>query len=532
MISEELLKELEVYEEFSNKISEEIEMLKNMNGNDNIELLEEVIMENMGFYTMNATIIDVEGGRVQTKHNMQKKIYANENMKYKRSDYEDKKEMNEFKKKSANEDGNFTCAYSGIDTKNIHVDHIVSANEFHKDYGFALNEKDKKKIINQDDNFAMARGDINISKGKQSLQDWKSGLNGGRDIKNEDYFGYNSEVAKEVELKDEKKRNSLGQDRNKSLGKFYLKESINNGLQKGGEMAIKIGITEAVGISTREFFIFIKEKSQKRDSLADIISDITKGLKIAFLKIFSETKEILKKIIKSFKNGLLETVVTTIINIFVTTSTNIVKSIRDILNIILNVKNSYNNLACGEKRKKTKEILSLIMKGLLSLPIFNGLGVTNGIESILLKIGVPNILSDALALGISSILGAALIFITGNLLKKFKIIYNEKVANNMQIFNSGLNSNIACAKAILSNMELEQIMQTGKAYLKEITKERKIYDFLLNKEFEKSREISEKLSNLKFLPNFKHILDEVEIESRKNEKTLILNELWLEVPKL
>ena len=88
--NENILEILNEYESFSEKIEEEIKMLKfsEENINENIQILEEVITENLGIYIINDNINDTNGGMVDTIHNVRNGVeYKNINNK---KDYENR----------------------------------------------------------------------------------------------------------------------------------------------------------------------------------------------------------------------------------------------------------------------------------------------------------------------------------------------------------------------------------------------------------------------------------------------------------
>lgn len=522
----EIEKTLEYYEELAEQIDEEIKELKEINNNENLDILEEILMENLGFHTINSSIKDVDGGAVQTKHNIKNEVYASEDMKYDRDTCVDSKEMAKYKESKKNEDGTIISEITGnVITGAAHTDHIVSGKEYYTEIGFAQSEKERKEAINCEENFSVIEGSANQSKSDQSLDDWKDNTQGGRDVKNEEHFNYNEEAAKETEEKNKKMREKIAKEQKEVLRKYYSKESLKKGALKGANMALKIAITEAIAITTRETISYSKDKTDINTSFKDFLHIIMDGFKLGIKKLFEEIVIILKKMLTTLTNGLLETIITTVINIFFTTATSIIKAIRSILNMLSDIKSKLSNLKNKSKAEKKKIFLSLLMNGILTLPLLSGAGIIQAIEKVLLSLGCPNILSDILAIGLSNFIGGLLIIIASRYLNDFTKAYNQKIANNIELLNSRLKTKISSIKAISAQIELENSLQIGLKFLESIRKEEEIFVNNIYNNFNSFNETFNNLSSINISDSLNLSTERVFIKDSSNETQEILTKL-------
>ncbi|MGL5124123.1 MAG: hypothetical protein ACRC6K_08210 [Fusobacteriaceae bacterium] len=475
-------------------------------------------MENLGFFTINSSVKDVDGGSVQTKHNIENEVYASEDMKYDRDTYVDQEKMNSYKKSKKNQDGTITSEITGntIDGA-VHTDHIISGKEYHTKMGFAQSEKERKESINCEENFSVIEGSANQSKSDQSLNEWKDNTQGGRNVKNEEHFNYNKEAAKETEKKDEKMRENIAKEQKKILGKYYSKESIKSGFSKGANMALKIAITESIAITTKETISYSKINTDTNTSFKDFLFVVIDGFKLGAKRLFKEIVLILKKMFMTLANGLLETIITTIINIFFTTVTSIIKLIRSIINIITDIKSKLSNLKDKSKAEKKKIFLSLLVNGILTLPILSGVGIIQAIEKVLLSLGIPNILSDILAIGLSNFIGGLLLIVVSRYLNEFGKTYNQKIANNIDLLNNRLKTKVSSIKAISAQIELENSLQIGLIFLENIKKEEEIFINSIKNNFNSFNETFDSLSSITISDSLNLSTERIFIKDNSNE---------------
>lgn len=524
--NQEIESALEHYEEFAEQIDEQIKELNEINSNENIDILEEVLMESLGFFSINSSIKDIDGGNVQTKHNLKNGVYASEDMKYDRSTYVDNNKMSTYKESKRNADGTITSEITGnIILGEAHTDHIVSGKEYHMEIGFAQSKEERIEAINCENNFSVIEGSANQSKADQGLEEWKGNIQGNRDITNEEHFNYNKEAAKETEKKDRQMREGIAKKQKKVLGKYYSKKSIEQGVKKGADMALKIAVTESIAITTKEAIFYSKNNTDEKTSFKDFSFVVIEGFKVGIKKLFKEIFTILKKVLITLKNGLLETIITTIINMFFTTVTSVIKAIRSVINMISEIKLKLSNFKDKSKAEKKKLFLSLLISGILTLPILSGAGVIQTIEKTLLDLKIPNVLSDILAIGLSNFVGGLLLIVISRYLNDFRKAYNQKIANNIDLLNNQLKTKISSVKAISAQIEMTNSLEIGLEFLERIKKEQKIFVNNIKNNFNSFDETFNSLSNITISDELNLSIKKMVINDTSDETTEILTKL-------
>ncbi|SHE72559.1 hypothetical protein [Caloramator proteoclasticus] len=332
-----------LYYEFDNE--EIIVESQNENGNDEINCLikeyKKVVYNSLitSFGLDFILFKDIDGGNVQTVHNFEKGVYANQKFRergerqYNREDYVTASEMNRKKKEIYKREKELRCEYTGDKLQkdgSTHLDHIVSLKELHDDPKTRMlnSVEGIKKIGNDNSNMALTKASINLSKGEKSMEEFLNTKRKGSNMTNAEYFKINKEKATYLYKQSKKKIDSHNA---RKLLQHYSREIGKDSILQGS----KLGIRQALGIICTEFTFII----------FDEIPLLVKELKNNFdLKIFWEklrniiekavicVKEKFKDILDAFKNGfisgVLSSVVTTIINMFLTTAKNVVRIIR------------------------------------------------------------------------------------------------------------------------------------------------------------------------------------------------------------
>lgn len=513
MVNEDVLEVEQIlseYEEFSNKISEEIEILKNSISNENMDILETVLLEELGISLVNDSIEDVDGGNVQTAHNYKNKVLAPNVVKedYDRAKWDSPRAKEEYREERKKE-GTYYSDFSGKtqneqknSEKSLPVEHCKGIYPIVDGYAF-LDKGKIKEIINSKDNLALLTDSENSSKGAKELDEWKK--------ENSERFKEDKEKSKVLNEKVKKTNNKL----KKESAKYYTKNSLKQGAKLGLEMAVKTAITQAMVISNKEFIIYVKTNNKPNMNLKDLLKVIIEGVRKGVKKIFKEIKTILLKSLDAAKNGILSTIITTIINIFATTAKSLVKSIRRIIRMITDMKEKFKNINSSDPKKRKKEIYSLILAGIMSIPIFSGLGITQGIENVLLKLGIPNGISDVLALGISTLIGSAFIILIGGLIN----LLNQSNTKKLEIINSQLKTDIEVAKALNVQIELQKLMEENEKIIEIENKKREKLFERLEKEFENSNSIKNMISSIKL--DFSDIKLSKNVEEEWDERNSI-----------
>lgn len=303
---------------------------------------------------------DKAGGNVTTVHNANNKdfidsdgkkykkgVYAQQEDEYNRNDYTNTKNSNgqqfagngrnsvgsNFTKSKMDNDNNVIDAYTGktqrADTTS--PDHIESLSQYHKDGGFMQSNAQKADFGTDENNLALTDRSINYSMRDFSKEKWKD-KESQKGLKNKDKFEIDEEkLNNELNKAKEVKENHL--PTNLEKGEYYLKNSASTGLKEGSKM----GMQQAIGLVMTEFFT----------ALFDEILDIYKNgfsngfeddrfftvLKERLLNIAERIKSKWKDVAIAFKDGFLSgfisNLVTTAINMFVTTGKRVVRIIRE-----------------------------------------------------------------------------------------------------------------------------------------------------------------------------------------------------------
>ena len=560
-INQDIFDLLSKYEEFSQEIDEEIRILKSLTKekNESIEILEEVIIESLGGYLVNENIRDTDGGMVDTIHNVRNGVeYKNpsneknyENREKYSSDryhkHENYKNTNYVYKKKKKE-GNLVDEYTGrkIDeNEKFDLEHVFSAKEIHEDPGRILSELDGADLANRKDNLVASNSSTNRSKGSKNPEIYAAEIEFKKNEMMEKLGKLkNKDNLTDKELKERKKLEKLidtdpkkikeaskksSKDRESEINKKYYagskfrNDTLNAIKNKSIEVAIKRSITEIMITGNREFLIYIKQNEKSNGNIFDFIGTLIRGFEKSVKKIFSELFDILKKVIREINNNILETVITIIINIFSTTITGVIKTVREIIAMISESKKSYKNITSKNSQERKKEFFSLILKGLLIIPLFNGMGLTQAIEKGLQNMGIPDILSDVLALGLASMGGSSLIFVIARLIQNIQIAIAENNIRKLEILNENMKMNIAAGNAIQYQYELQKVMRLGEKFFSEMNKKWEENNDTLQKEIERSDYIYRKIKDFRFSFNSISILDYDKLNEIDKEQEEIEN---------
>ena len=290
---------------------------------------------------------DKVGGNVTTIHNANQKIYAKKEDEYNRNDYTNTKNSNgqqfagngknsigsNFTKSKMDNNGKVIDAYTGktqrADTTS--PDHIESLSQYHKDGGFMQTSKQKADFGTDENNLALTDRSINQSMRDYDKKEWQE-KETQKGLKNKDKFGIDEEkLNNELKKAKEVKENHL--PTNLEKGEYYLKNSASTGLNEGSKM----GMQQAIGLVMTEFFTALF------DEILDIykngfsngfendrfFSVLKERLKNIALRIQSKWKDVAIAFKDGFLSGFISNLVTTAINMFVTTGKRVVRIIRE-----------------------------------------------------------------------------------------------------------------------------------------------------------------------------------------------------------
>lgn len=283
---------------------------------------------------------DKDGGNVQTIHNAEQHVYANETFHqrgekaYDRDDYAPQSYMNARRKSDFQANEHIYDCYTGRELPKdgrAHLEHIVSAKENYDrtDLRILFSKEEMSKVINGENNTAYINSGMNESKSKKPLKEWEAQTSRKDKTKtNGEYYDVNSEKA---HVADERARKSIDQDVARKKLAHYSSSMAKDGLKQGGQMAIR----QALGV------IFTEVAATVMDEVPNIIKQLRSNFSVenffkkigelvsnAFERVKAKMGDVLEAIKTGFTSGVFTSIITTVINMLATTAKNIVRLIR------------------------------------------------------------------------------------------------------------------------------------------------------------------------------------------------------------
>lgn len=277
---------------------------------------------------------DKDGGAVTTQHNAEKDIFAKDSEKFNREDYDFSARQREEIKGERKVNGQDKDQLTGRETTNPHVDHFTSAKKYHKKGGWMQNKERRNKFGTDERNLNVVDGSLNESLGEKDKYDYETQKS-----------SRNPELTNKEDRGMDNRRVNAAQRRSDEAVKEHeptTKERIiYHGTELGKEGAkagLKLALRQALGcalkIMVEESFLIIKDAIKKYkegtlEGFRSFILYIIEGLKNIRCKIQSHIKEIGDSALEGGISGIISTIVTFIINSFITTVKRVVTIIRE-----------------------------------------------------------------------------------------------------------------------------------------------------------------------------------------------------------
>ncbi len=232
-------------------------------------------------------------------------------------------------------------------------DHSVSGHEVHDDPGRVLAGLETNDLANRPENFCFTNKNLNRDMS---------------DTPKEEYVKQHADSLsaseKEAILNTNKiARKSIDGDINRTYytsNKFYI-DSIN----AANKLGVKMGIREALGFIMVELFFSCKreiEQMPKNIQLKDSLKALQRGMAKGIENIKLNYKFIFAAFGEGYISGLLASLSTTLINIFITTDKAIVKGVRTVSITLVRASNvlllNPGQLFLGDRLKSTLVILT------------------------------------------------------------------------------------------------------------------------------------------------------------------------------
>ena len=292
------------------------------------------------FGLSNEMFHDKNGGNVTTIHNAKKGIYATEEDTYKRDNYYYNKEkktntqsyMDKYKSSKIIEGGKVIDEYTGekLDVKDTQTDHIYPLKKFHVNGGYMLSDDEKQSFARDSNNYAVTKGKVNESKSEDDLEEFENKVVQKETDKNKKRFSIDDRRTNAKRMKGEKTANEYLPS-NFHKFNYYAKKSALTGFGVGA----KYGVQQVVGLILREIAleIFDQVRDIYRNGFCLSAKSVFESLKARINAVVKKVKDKWKDYLAAFKNGavtgFLSNFATTLINIFATTESKIVKMIRE-----------------------------------------------------------------------------------------------------------------------------------------------------------------------------------------------------------
>ncbi len=290
---------------------------------------------------------DRAGGNVTTLYNFKKGItaardeqrykeYASKQDKYDRSPYDHVQKSH--RDPIIKSDKPIESGYTGKDIPHdgrSELEHIVPAAEIEKSAAnnLFMSQEERVELAYNEDNLTMVEKEINRSKQDMPLDEWlnkKRNHNPGKGKTEAEYFGIDIDKAKAL---DEKARNAIKKEQRKAAVKKQGKDILQSGLQEG----FKIGAREVFGLVLVEFADASIRCIQKNLKMykkgiykkSQVLTEFKNALLETKDNVIKKYDEMLSRFKSSALSGFLSTILTFIINNFITTAKRVVIIIRE-----------------------------------------------------------------------------------------------------------------------------------------------------------------------------------------------------------
>jgi len=253
-------------------------------------------------------------------------------------------------------EGTLIDAYTGLPlarNADVETDHVISTQEIHEDRGRILAGLDGRKLANTPENLQPTDHSINESMKNKPISDYAEWIRQKAPERTKRLEILNSKPISELTDKERKELHKLEQQESidiemmmnvdKQARKSYeakLKSAYYTSPKfakdvalSAGNVGIRMGIRQAVGLVFTEVWFAVKEKFQQindRFDLGNFFCSIGEGIKQGFENAKSKYKEIFSRFLDGAVAGALSSLFTTICNIFFTTAKNVIRIIRQV----------------------------------------------------------------------------------------------------------------------------------------------------------------------------------------------------------
>ncbi|MDO5151323.1 MAG: hypothetical protein Q4D76_18345 [Oscillospiraceae bacterium] len=341
-----------------------------------------VIQSIVTSFGLDFLVKDNLGGDVDTIHNVREGIYHNSNNKY---DYDNRGEYNSYDyhsdyryretNKSVSENrknGSLVDSYTGEEISRngkSDLDHVISAKEIHEDAGRVLAGLDGVDLANSPENLQATNPHTNRTKKADSMNNFL------------DKYGdeYTETQKKNMREKDRIARESYEV---KIAKAYYTSPKFAKDVTlAAGKIGVKMGLRQLLGFvfseiwfSIKEEFVLLNVKPGLDMDMGDFFKSIGNGFEKGLENARTKYKDLFSKFADGTTAGILSSLTTTLCNIFLTTSKNIVKILRQSYASVVEATKilliNPDNYPFGERMRAAMKVIStgasVVLGGMVS----------------------------------------------------------------------------------------------------------------------------------------------------------------------
>lgn len=300
---------------------------------------------------------DRDGGAITSLHNFEKGVVANDadaqrhenwqkanREKFERGDYNDRLDELHDDMKSA--DGKYYDAYKKPETEmpegpmTAARDHVVSASEIERSSRghLAQTREERVETATQDDNVVLTAFNMNSSKGETDLLEWAAKPSTQDPSKtNAEYFELDPKAVADTYATAKK---AVDGEQKKAV---FIKQG-QEFLLEGGKAAGKLALRQILGMLLKDLVHDLVQDVRHLvrvgfNGATSLLEMVKARIEATLQRIRKKWAEYLKEGISAGISGFVSTLVTLIINSFVTTAKNLVTIIREaVLSIVRAIK--------------------------------------------------------------------------------------------------------------------------------------------------------------------------------------------------
>lgn len=337
------------------------------------KVIETVIDGILGpFGLSRAVFMDKDGGAVTTSFNAKKGIYALEKEEYDRiNDYDPgfRKTKQIALDRARNADGGFTDEYTGLYTDRPDVDHIVADESYHRLYGGWMQDKEQRKAFSADpDNHAVTDRSVNRSMQEKDIKKWENSPNShDPSVTNKEYYALDDRRVN-ARIKRGEKVAKAHQPTSKEVFKYQASALGKAGVKTGLALAMRQSVGVMLKVFVETAYSAIKEAISKwKEKVITTVKEFLSFIVNKLKSLKDSFKDILKQVgaaaAQGLSAGFLSTLVTFLINTFITTAARVVTIIREAFNTITKtIKTLCDSKA--DKKERVKAACNIFITGM------------------------------------------------------------------------------------------------------------------------------------------------------------------------